>query len=406
GRSESFLSDAHGRDHVTHAELALAEDGTFLGMNVDTKANLGSYLSTFGSAVPTFLYGTLLAGQYKTPAIYCQVTGTFTNTAPVDAYRGAGRPEAAYVVERLVEAAARELNMDPGEIRRKNFITEFPYATPVALEYDTGDFHATLDGAEQMADVAGFEQRRQEAAQRGKYRGIGYSTYIEACGLAPSNLAGQLGARAGLYESGEIRLNPTGSVTVFTGTHSHGQGHETSFAQLVSDRLGLPFDDIEVVHGDTDRIPFGMGTYGSRTLAVGGSAVSKALDKIVDKSKKIAAHMLEAAEADIEFENGTFSVAGTDKQISMAEVAFSAYVPHNYPLEELEPGLNENAFYDPTNFTYPGGAHICEVEIDPETGVTEVVSFVACDDFGTIINPMMVDGQVHGGVTQGIGQAL
>lgn len=405
-RSESFVSDAHGRDHVTHAELALAEDGTFLGLDVDTKANLGAYLSTFGSAVPTYLYGTLMAGQYTTPAIHCQVTGTFTHTAPVDAYRGAGRPEAAYVVERLVEAAAREMNMNPGDIRRKNFIREFPYETPVALAYDTGDFDATLDGAEELIDLAGFEQRRQEAANRGKYRGIGYASYIEACGLAPSNLAGQLGARAGLYEAGEVRLNPTGSVTVFTGTHPHGQGHETSFAQLVADRLGLPFDNIEVVHGDTDRIPFGMGTYGSRALAVGGSAISKALDKVVAKSKKVAAHMLEAAESDIEFEDGTFSVAGTDKSISMAEIAFSAYVPHNYPLEELEPGLDENAYYDPANFTYPGGTHICEVEIDPETGSTRVVNFAACDDFGTIINPMLVDGQVHGGVAQGIGQAL
>lgn len=405
-RAESFLSDAHGRDHATHAELALAADGTFLGMKVDTKANLGAYLSTFSTAIPTILYATLLAGQYKTPAIHCQVTGTFTHTAPVDAYRGAGRPEAAYVVERLVEAAAREMNMDPGDIRRQNFIRDFPYETPVGLTYDTGDFEATLNQAEAMADIAGFEQRRQQAAQQGQYRGIGYSTYIEACGLAPSNIAGALGARAGLYEAGEIRLHPTGTVTVFTGTHSHGQGHETTFAQLVADRLGLPYDNIEVVHGDSDRIPFGMGTYGSRSLAVGGSALSKALDKIVDKSRKIAAHMLEAADTDIEFDDGMFTVAGTDKQVSMAEIAFSAYVPHNYPLEQLEPGLNENAFYDPTNFTYPAGAHICEVEIDAETSVTRVVSFVACDDFGTVVNPMIVEGQVHGGVTQGIGQAL
>lgn len=405
-RSESFVSDAHGRDHATHAELALDEAGTFLGLRVDTKANMGAYLSTFSTSIPTILYATLLAGQYKTPAIYCQVIATFTNTAPVDAYRGAGRPEAAYVVERLAEAAARELNMDPGEIRRKNFIREFPYETPVGLTYDIGDFEATLNEAQEMADVAGFEQRRQAATERGKSRGIGYSTYIEACGLAPSNIAGALGARAGLYEAGEIRLHPTGSVTVFTGSHSHGQGHETTFAQLVADRLGLPFENVEVVHGDTDRIPFGMGTYGSRSLAVGGSALSKALDKIVDKSRKIAAHMLESAESDIEFEDGAFTVVGTDKQITMAEVAFSAYVPHKFPLEELEPGLDESAFYDPTNFTYPAGTHICEVEVDPETGVTEIVSFVACDDFGNVINPMIVEGQVHGGLTQGIGQAL
>ncbi len=407
-RSESFLSDAHGRDHVTRAELALDENGRFLAMRVDTKANLGAYLSTFAPSIPTILYATLLAGQYATPAIFAEVTGVFTNTAPVDAYRGAGRPEAAYVVERLVSAAARETGIDDAEIRRRNFIRpdQFPYATPVGLTYDTGDFEATLSGAMEMADVAGFEGRRKEAAARGKYRGIGYSTYIEACGLAPSNIAGALGARAGLYEAGSIRMHPTGSVTVFTGSHSHGQGHETTFAQVVASRLGVPIENVEVVHGDTDRIPFGMGTYGSRSLAVGGSALCKALDKIIDKSRKIAAHMLEAAEADIEYESGIFKVAGTDRQLTMAEIAFSAYVPHNYPLEELEPGLDESAFYDPTNFTYPAGTHICEVEVDPETGVTQVVRFTACDDFGNIVNPMIVEGQVHGGLAQGIGQAL
>lgn len=407
-RSESFLSDAHGRDHVTHAELALDEQGTFLGMRVDTKANIGAYLSTFASAVPTILYATLLAGQYKTPAIHARVTAAFTHTAPVDAYRGAGRPEATYVVERLVSAAARETGLSQSEIRRRNFIqpADFPYQTPVALNYDIGDYEATLKRAEELADVAGFDQRRQEAEQRGKLRGIGYSTYIEACGLAPSNIAGALGARAGLYEAGEVRLHPTGKVTVFTGSHSHGQGHETTFAQIVSDRLGIPFEDVDIVHGDTDRSAFGMGTYGSRSLSVGGSAIVKAMDKIIDKSRKIAAHMLEAAEADIEYDDGTFRVAGTDKTLSMAEVAFSAYVPHNYPLEQLEPGLDESAFYDPTNFTYPAGSHICEVEVDPETGEVEIVNFTAVDDFGNVINPMIVEGQVHGGLAQGIGQAL
>jgi carbon-monoxide dehydrogenase large subunit len=405
-RSESFMADAHGRDHVTHAEMALDEQGHFTGMRVTTTANLGAYLSTFGSAVPTILYGTLLAGQYKTPAIYCQVTAVFTNTSPVDAYRGAGRPEAAYVVERLASAAAREMNLDQGEIRRRNFITEFPYETPVGLAYDTGDFNATLDGAVEMADVAGFESRKQEAAARGKYRGLGYSTYIEACGLAPSNMAGQLGARAGLFEAGSVRVNPTGNVTVFTGSHSHGQGHETTFAQVVASRLGISEDMVDIQHGDTGRIAFGMGTYGSRSLAVGGTAIVKALDKIEAKCKKIAAHMLEASADDIEADSGTFKVAGTDRQLSFGEIAFSAYVPHNYPLDELEPGLEETAFYDPSNFTYPAGTHICEVEIDPETGVTQVVNFTAMDDFGNIVNPMIVDGQVHGGLTQGIGQAL
>lgn len=405
-RSESFLTDAHGRDHVTRAELALDADGRFLAMRVHTIANMGAYLSTFASSVPTILYATLLAGQYATPAIYAEVTAVFTNTAPVDAYRGAGRPEATYVVERLVETAARELQMDPAELRRRNFIREFPYATPVGLTYDTGDYEPCLARAQELADVAGFPARREEAQRRGKLRGLGYSCYIEACGLAPSNIAGALGARAGLFEVGEIRVHPTGTVTVFTGSHSHGQGHETTFAQVVADRLGIPLESVEVVHGDTGRVPFGMGTYGSRSLAVGGSAIVKALDKIEAKAKQIAAHMLEASADDIEFRNGVFRVAGTDRTKTFGEVALSAYVPHNYPLDRLEPGLNENAFYDPTNFTYPSGAYVCEVEVDPDTGETKVVKFTAVDDFGNIINPMIVEGQVHGGIGQGLGQAM
>ncbi len=405
-RTESFVSDAHGRDHVTVAELALDRDGAFLAMRVRTTANLGAYLSTFSSCIPTILYATLLAGQYRTPAIHCEVTAVFTNTAPVDAYRGAGRPEATYVVERLVETAARELKLDPAELRRRNFIREFPYQTPVALCYDTGDYPATLDAVTDMAKVAGFPARKAEAARRGKLRGLGYACYIEACGLAPSNVAGALGARAGLYEAAEIRVHPTGSVTVFTGSHSHGQGHETTFAQVVAERFGLPIENVDIVHGDTSKVLFGMGTYGSRSLAVGGAAIAKALDKIVAKGRKIAAHLLEAAEADIEYEHGVFKVAGTDKQKTFGEVAFAAYVPHNYPLDKLEPGLNENAFYDPKNFTFPAGSYVCEVEIDPDTGQTSIVNFSAVDDFGKIVNPMIVEGQGHGGLTQGIGQAL
>jgi aerobic carbon-monoxide dehydrogenase large subunit len=405
-RSESFLTDAHGRDHVTHAELALDKDGRFLALRVQTTANMGAYLSTFASCIPTILYATLLAGQYTTPAIWCEVTAAFTNTAPVDAYRGAGRPEAAYVVERIVHQAAVEMGIPQDELRRRNFIREFPYQTPVALNYDIGNYDQTLDAAMKMADVAGFGARRDESQKRGKLRGLGYAAYIEACGLAPSNVAGALGARAGLFEAGEVRVHPTGSVTVFTGSHSHGQGHETTFAQIVAARLGVPVDNVSVVHGDTGRVPFGMGTYGSRSLAVGGTAIVKALDKIVAKGRKIAAHLLEAAETDIEFKDGKFSVAGTDRSKTFAEIALTAYVPHNYPLATLEPGLNETAFYDPTNFTYPAGTHICEVEIDPDTGVVEVAAFTACDDFGTIVNPMIVAGQVHGGVAQGLGQAL
>ena len=405
-RSESFVSDAHGRDHHTIAELAMDKDGKFLAMRVHTTANVGAYLSTFASCVPTILYATLLAGQYTTPVIYCEVTAVFTNTAPVDAYRGAGRPEATYVVERLVETAAREMKLDPAEIRRRNFIKTFPYQTPVALMYDTGDYEATLGAVMKMADVAGFPKRKEEAAKRGKLRGLGYCCYIEACGIAPSNIAGALGARAGLYEAGEIRVHPTGSVTVFTGSHSHGQGHETTFAQVVADKLGMPIENVDIVHGDTSKILFGMGTYGSRSIAVGGTAIVKALDKVIAKGKKIAAHLMEAAESDIEYDKGVFKVAGTDKQKMFGEVAFAAYVPHNYPLDKLEPGLNENAFYDPTNFTFPAGSYVCEVEIDPDTGVTKVERFSAVDDFGKIINPMIVEGQVHGGLTQGIGQAL
>ena len=407
-RSESFLADAHGRDHVTKAELALAEDGTFLGLRVKTRANMGAYLSTFASSVPTYLYGTLLAGQYKTPAIYVEVQSLFTNTAPVDAYRGAGRPEATYVVERIVETAAREMGIDPAELRRRNFIApeDFPYETPVALTYDTGDYEASLAKALEHADYAGFGARKAASEAAGKKRGIGLSCYIEACGLAPSQVAISLGAGVGLFEVGEVRVDVTGSVTVVTGSHSHGQSHETTFAQIISDRLGVPFENVTVLHGDTGRSDYALGTYGSRSLAVGGSALIKASDKIIAKGKKIAAHMLEADEDQVDFADGTFTVADSNQSLTFGEVAFAAYIPSNYPLEELEPGLSEKAFYDPPNFTYPAGAHICELEIDPATGVVDITSFVAVDDFGHIINPMVVEGQVHGGLAQGIGQAL
>jgi aerobic carbon-monoxide dehydrogenase large subunit len=405
-RSEAFLCDAHGRDHVSHAEMAMDKEGKFLAMRVHSDVNLGAYLSTFSTAVPTILYATLLAGQYTTPQIFVEVDSWFTNTAPVDAYRGAGRPEATYLLERLVTRCAWELGLSQDEIRKRNFITTFPYQTPVALQYDVGDYHACMDKAKSLADVAGFDARRKASEAKGLKRGIGYSSYIEACGIAPSNIAGALGARAGLFECGEIRVHPTGSVTVFTGSHSHGQGHETTFAQVVAARLGISPDMVDVVHGDTGRVPFGMGTYGSRSISVGGAAIMKALDKIETKAKKIAAHLMEASDADIEFSGGEFKVKGTDKKIPFGQVALTAYVPHNYPLDKLEPGLNETAFYDPTNFTFPAGTYICEVEIDPATGVTRVDRFTAVDDFGTIINPMIVEGQVHGGLVQGIGQAL
>ena len=407
-RTESFMSDAHGRDHVSTAEMAIDVQGTFLGLRVSTQANMGAYLSTFAPCVPTYLYATLLAGTYKTPVIYCEVKAVFTNTVPVDAYRGAGRPEATFLLERLVDAVAHDTGIDRVELRRRNFIPAdaFPYQTPVALQYDSGDYQTTLAVALKNGDWAGFETRRAAAKAHGKLRGIGISTYLEACGIAPSAVVGSLGARAGLYEVANIRVHPTGSVTVFTGSHSHGQGHETTFAQLVVDQLGVPLDQVEVVHGDTAKIPFGMGTYGSRSLAVGGTAMVKAMDKIIAKGKKIAAHLMEASVEDIEFANNTFTVAGTDKSKTLTDISLAAYVPHNYPIEELEPGLDETAFYDPKNFTFPGGCHIAEVEIDPDTGMVAVVNFTAVDDVGRVVNPMIVEGQVQGGIAQGIGQAL
>src|SRR3974390_5039 len=405
-RSGAFLADAHGRDHVTHAEMAFDADGKILALRAKTVANLGAYMSTFSSSIPTYLYATLLSGQYEIPQIYWEGDAVYTNTVPVDAYRGAGRPEATFVVERLMEVGAREMAQDPAELRRKNFIKTFPHQTPVIMTYDTGDYNASLKKAMELADVKGFARRKRDAARNGKLRGIGFSTYIEACGIAPSQAVGSLGAGVGLWESAEVRVNPTGSVEVLTGCHAHGQGHETTFAQLVSERLGIPFDNVSIVHGDTDKVQFGMGTYGSRSGAVGMSAIVKALDKIEAKAKKVAAHLLEAAEGDIEFKDGKFSVAGTDKAAAWGDVALNAYVAHKFNGQELEPGLKEGAFYDPTNFTFPAGCHICEVEVDTETGNTEIVGWTAVDDFGVVVNPMIVEGQVHGGIAQGVGQAL
>jgi aerobic carbon-monoxide dehydrogenase large subunit len=407
-RTEGFVSDAHGRDHVTEAELALDADGRFLGLRVRTIANMGGYLSTFGPNIPSYLYGPLLAGVYVTPAIYCEVKAVFTNTLPVDAYRGAGRPEATFVLERLVDIAARGMGIDRAELRRRNTIpkTAYPYKTPVLVEYDAGDPLRCLERVLVAADWNGFAWRKSESERRGKFRGIGLCTFAEACGLAPSRIAIRLGARGGLFESATVRVHPTGDVTVLMGTHNHGQGHETTFAQIASEKLGVPIDNVQVVFGDTDKVQFGLGTYGSRSLAVGGSALVKAADKVILKGKKIAAHMLEASESDIEFKAGVFGIAGTDRRKTFQEIALSAHFPANYPLDLLEPGLEEQAFYDPVNFTFPSGAHVAEVEIDPETGVVALVNYVAVDDVGTVINPMIVRGQIHGGLAQGIGQAL
>ena len=404
-RSEAFLTDAHGRDHVTTAKMGFDSSGKIVGFKVDTLANLGAYMSLFSSSVPTYLYAPLLSGQYNIDNIHCNVRAYYSNTVPVDAYRGAGRPEATYLVERMMETAAREMGMDPAELRRRNFIQSFPHATPVLMEYDAGDFPTILKMAQSSADVAGFPARRAEAAARGKLRGIGYSTFIEACGIAPSKAVGSLGCGIGLWESAEVRVNPVGSIEILTGSHSHGQGHETTFAQIVSDRFGLPIENVSIVHGDTDKVQFGMGTYGSRSGPVGMTAVVKAMDKVEAKVKKIAAHALEASEDDIVIEGGEVKVTGTDKSMAWHEVGLAAYIAHNLP-EGMEPGLKETAFFDPVNFSFPSGAFICEVEVDPDTGHTEIVQFTSADDFGTIINPMVVEGQVHGGVAQGIGQAM
>ncbi len=408
-RSEANLTDAHGRDHVTRAEMALAADGRILGLRVETHAAMGAYLSTFAPCVPTYLYGTLLSGQYDIAAIHVRVLGVFTNTTPVDAYRGAGRPEATFVVERMLDAAAAEVGLDPVTIRRRNFVppANFPYQTQVALQYDSGDYGPALDKALEMAGYDGLraEQARRRA-EGGKPLGIGLSSYIEACGLAPSQVVGSLGAQAGLWESAKVRVHPTGAVTVYTGCSAHGQGHETTYAQIVADRLGISMDQVDVVHGDTKEVQFGMGTYGSRSAAVGGSAVAVSVDKAIAKGRTIAAHLLEAAEEDVVFEDGKYFVRGVpDRSRSWGDVVLQAYLAHNLPAG-IEAGLEATTFYNPSNFTFPFGTHVAVVEVDPETGEVELLRYIAVDDCGNRINPMIVDGQLHGGIAQGVGQAL
>ncbi len=409
-RSESFLTDAHGRDHKTSVSMGFDGDGKIVALKSKTYANLGAYLSTFAPAVPTYLHGTLMQGLYTTPKINVDVDGVFTHTNAVDAYRGAGRPEATYQLERIMDLAALEMGMDPTELRKKNFIPAFDgvrqegYATRVALQYDSGNYAPVVDKALEMVGYDKFREE-QNAQSNGKLLGIGFSTYIEACGIAPSAVVGALGARAGLFESSQVRVQPTGKVSVYTGSHSHGQGHETTFAQIVADRLGIALEDVEVVHGDSEAVAFGMGTYGSRSLAVGGSAIMKSIDKVLEKGAQIAAHKLESRVEDLDFAEGKWTVKGTDKSITFGDVSLTAYVPHDYPAD-LEPGLDFSSFYDPTNFTYPFGCHVAIVEVDKETGAVKLKRFIAVDDVGNIINPMIVDGQIHGGLAQGIGQAL
>ncbi len=409
-RSESFITDAHGRDHVSTAKLGLKADGTFTALSVTTYANMGAYLSTFAPMIPSALYITLFAGLYTTPVIFGETYGTMTHTVPVDAYRGAGRPEASYLLERIIDVAARELKMDPIEIRRKNFIQpdQFPYQTPVALVYDSGNYDALFDKA---VEVSGYDELlkiRDAAREEGRIVGVGVSGCIEASGAGPSKVVTSLGAGVGLWESGQVRVHPTGKVSVMTGTHSHGQGHETTFAQLVSSELGVPMEDVEIIHGDTGRTPMGLGTYASRSASVGGSAIMLSCEKVRDKMKKVAAHQLEAAVEDIVFDQGDGSMyvnGAPDKKKAFAEISVSLLLANELP-EGMEPGLEETTFYDPPNFTFPNSAHIAMVELSKDTGEVELTHYTAIDDVGKIINPMIVEGQIQGGVVQGIGQAL
>ncbi len=404
-RSECFVSDYQGRDHQTHAELALDADGHFLGLRVETVANLGAYVSTFGAAIPSAIYSALLAGVYRTPAIAVQSTGVFTNTLPTDAYRGAGRPEACYVLERLADEAAHALGLDRAEVRRRNLISAdaMPYKTPIGPTYDCGDFPKVFA---RLLDISGYQRlAKGRAARPGKLRGFGFACYVESSGVAPSRFATALGARVGFFEAATIRVQPDASVQALLGTHNHGQGHATTFAQIIASRLGVPMSKVEIIEGDTDMVPFGTGTFGSRSIAVGGSALDRAAMKVIDKGKRIAAHLLEASAGDMTFADGVFSVIGTDRRVTLNEVARVAHIPALYPAE-LELGLQDTAVYDPSGFAWSNGAHACEVEIDRDTGEVRVTGYWCVDDIGTVINPMIVEGQIQGGIAQGLGQAL
>ena len=407
-RSEAFVSDAHARDHVTFAEMALDSAGRILAIRSRHVADLGAYAQIFGPVVPTVLYATMLSGVYTIPAVFAEVRVAYTNTVPTDAYRGAGRPEAAYTVERLVELAADKIGISSIELRRRNFIPPdaFPYQACTGHLYDSGDYGQCMDLALNSIGHANFAERRAAAQARGKLRGFGLSVYTEVAGIGPSQPALAFGSKMGFFEVTTARVNPDGTVTVLTGAHSHGQGHETSFAQVVADKLNLSIDEVEIVHGDTARIPYGTGTFGSRSISLGGGALSLSVDKVIAKGKKIAAHVLDATADEMEFIDGYFKVKNSDRLMSFKEVAHLAYLPGNYPLTELEPGLEETTYFDPPMNTFPAGCHCCEIEIDPETGEVEIVNYAVGDDFGVIINPIIVEGQVHGGIAQGVGQAL
>jgi carbon-monoxide dehydrogenase large subunit len=408
-RSEGYQATTHGRAQTHDIEIGAMRDGTLTALRVRNTANLGAYLSTFAPGIPTVLFGVMLSGAYRIPNVDCEVLGVFTNTTPVDAYRGAGRPEAIHLVERAVDLVAAELGMDPAELRRKNFIPAdaFPYTTATGVTYDSGNYSMACEAA---LDSISYAQLREEQARRrsagGKLMGIGLSSYVEICGMAPSQVLGAVGGGAGGWESATVRVHPTGKVSVMTGSSSHGQGHETTFAQISAEELGIPMEDIEIIHGDTDKVQFGIGTFGSRSTAVGGTALHMSLTKVKDKARKIAAHLLEADESDLEYEGGAFRVKGApDRTKAFGELALAAFLAHNYPAD-LEPGLEATSFFDPSNFTWPFGTHVCVTEVDPDTGHVDIVRYLCVDDCGRVVNPMIADGQVHGGVAQGIAQAL
>jgi carbon-monoxide dehydrogenase large subunit len=407
-RNESFQSDTQGRDHHTKAQLAVASNGQFLGLRVQTIANLGAYVSTFGANIPSAIYSALFSGVYKTPAIHVEVSGVFTNTVPTDAYRGAGRPEACYVLERLADMAARTLNIDRMDIRQRNMITadEMPYTTVIGPTYDSGDFPGLLSGVAQLSDYGGFEKRRAASSRTGRYRGIGVACFVESSGVAPSRLGGALGARVGFFETAHIRVNPDGSLQASLGTHNHGQGHETTFAQILASVLGIDISRVHVVEGDSEAVPNGTGTFGSRSIAVGGVALNAAAGKIIEKGKIIAAHMAGVDPAAVSFADGVFEVAQSNRRIDFDDIAAAAHAPFDFPHDRLEPGLEATASYDPANFAFSNGAHVAEVEVDIETGVVALLHYTALDDIGTVINPMIAEGQIHGGLAQGIGQVM
>jgi len=407
-RSENFLATTHGRDHIQDVEIAALRDGTITGLKVTSSANLGAYLSTMGPGIPTLNFGLMVSGTYAIPVIDCTVYGVLTNTTPVDTYRGAGRPEATYLIERAIDLVARELGMDPAAIRHKNFIPPqaFPFTTAAGIIYDSGNYPANLSRALERIGYQEQRKRQEELRQQGRYLGIGISTYVEFCGMSPTRLLPRIGFERGGWESALVRVHPNGTLTVYSGSSAHGQGHETSFAQIAADELGLPIEDIAIVENDTAQVPFGNGTFNSRSMPVGGSAIKQSLEKIIVKAKKFAAHLLEVAEEDILFQNGEFAVRGTPSRVlTFKDVSRAAYLASDYPAG-LEPGLEEQSFYDPVALTSPFGSYVTVVEVDAETGEITIERFVAVDDCGNIINPLLATGQVHGGLAQGIGQAL